>query len=256
MTNKTQKQYWEILKMLVKMDFSLRYQNSFLGFIWVFLKPFLIFLVLLAVFTVFGSDIEHFQVYLLLGIILFQFFSDGTNFGMYSILGKANILLKCPLDKTIVVLGSVINAIIFFLFSFFLFIGFLIFYQIFPSLHNLFQFTVIFIALVFFVLGFSFLLSFLVIRFRDMQAIWEICLTALFYLVPIFYSITIVPEKIQKILFLNPLTNIIIYAREVLIYGNVINWESLFFLLGATMIWSGFCFFIFKKFTYRLMENL
>jgi len=54
-------------------DLKLRYRNSVLGFVWTFLEPLLLLLVLYVVFTnIFKADIEHFPLYLLLGLILWQ----------------------------------------------------------------------------------------------------------------------------------------------------------------------------------------
>lgn len=230
---------FEILKMFIKMDFVLRYQNSVLGFLWVFLKPFLIFLVLLTVFTFFGGNIEHFQVYLLLGIILFQFFSDGTTFGMHAILNKAHVILKIPFSKTSVILAGTLNALLHLCFALLIFFGFLFFKGIYPSFLNILLFLVLILVEFLFILGLSFFTSLWIISFRDLGQIWEVVLAALFYLVPIFYPFSILPEHLQRIFWLNPLSQIIVFSRDLLIYGKAIPLDNLFYLfIGSSL----FCF--------------
>ncbi|MCK5460775.1 ABC transporter permease [Candidatus Gracilibacteria bacterium] len=242
---------FEILKMFIRMDFILRYQNSVLGFLWVFLKPFLIFLVLLTVFTFFGGDIQHYQVYLLLGIILFQFFSDGTTFGMHSILNKAHVILKIPFSKTSVILAGTLNALLHFFFALLIFFGFLFFNGLYPSFLNILLFLLLIFIEFLFILGLSFFTSLWVISFRDLGQIWEVFLTALFYLVPIFYPLSILPEHLQKILWFNPLSQIIVFSRDLLIYGKTVPSANILYLfIGSSL----FCFLGWRYFQNKIQS--
>ena len=231
--------------MFVEMDFIIRYQNSLLGFLWVFLKPFLIFSVLLTVFTIFGSDVAHFPLYLLLGVILFQFFSDGTTFGMHSILNKAHVVLKLPFPKVLVVLSSVLGALLHLLFGLLIFFGFLFWEGLVPSLLQGGLFFVLMMTQFLFILGLSFFSSLLVITFRDLGQIWEVLLTALFYLVPIFYPLSILPEEAEAWIWLNPLTQIITFSRDLLIYQTSVPLANIgtLFLLGLVFCGLGYIFF-------------
>lgn len=86
-----------LLKELVKTDFKLRYQNSFLGYVWSLLRPLLLFVILYLVFTVFlpvGKGIPHYPVYLLLGIVLWNYFSEVTNGSVNAIVSKGDLLRK------------------------------------------------------------------------------------------------------------------------------------------------------------------
>lgn len=241
-----------LLRMFVRMDFILRYQNSVLGFLWVFLKPFLIFMVLSVVFSYFfGGQIEHFTLYLLLGIILMQFFSDGTLFGMNSILNKAHVVLKINFPKGPVVMASVFGALLHLFFALLIFVGFLAYYQIVPSLWNIVLFGGLVLALLLFVLGLSFLFALWIIPFRDLGAIWEVFLTAFFYLVPVFYPLSILPEKIQALFWLNPLTQIVTYSRDLLIYDKLVGaWIVLKLILFGCIFCSLASVYFHKKIQY------
>ena len=74
-----------LLKAMVSTDFKLRYQQSFLGYIWSVLKPLMLFTIMYLVFVrflKFGADVPHFSVALLLGIIMWNFFNETTTGGM------------------------------------------------------------------------------------------------------------------------------------------------------------------------------
>ena len=73
-----------LLRELVITDFKLRYQSSFLGYLWSLLKLLALFVILDFVFSRFGgaNDIPHFKVYLFLGILLWNYFAEVTNNGV------------------------------------------------------------------------------------------------------------------------------------------------------------------------------
>ena len=79
--------YKELIWMLAKTDFKLRYHGSVLGYLWAILNPLLIFTILNFVFSsVFakGAGIEHYTLQLLVSLIIFFFFQEGTKAGMGS----------------------------------------------------------------------------------------------------------------------------------------------------------------------------
>ncbi len=118
MFNKIQSRYRYsaiLLRQLVITDFKLRYQGSFLGYVWSLLKPLALFVILYIVFTKFlriGNDIPHYAVYLLLGIVLWNFFSEATSGSISSIVGKGDLLRKINFPKYVIVMASSFSALI------------------------------------------------------------------------------------------------------------------------------------------------
>src|SRR5690348_9102140 len=103
---------WE----LFRTDFKLRYNDSLLGFIWVLMKPFSIFLIMYFVLTrVFPSNEPNFALYLLIGNIFITFWSDGTNMGMDSLLSRAGLITKINFPRYTVLLSSTAVAVVNFL---------------------------------------------------------------------------------------------------------------------------------------------
>ena len=74
-----------VFKELVKTDFQLRYQGSFLGVLWSVLKPLMLFAVMYMVFVRFlrfSDGTPTFAISLLCGTCLWSFFSEATTMGM------------------------------------------------------------------------------------------------------------------------------------------------------------------------------
>ena len=86
-----------VFKELVKTDFQLRYQGSFLGMVWSVLKPLMLFAVMYVVFVKFlkfSDGTPTFPISLLCGTCLWSFFSESTSMGMQSIVGRGDLLRK------------------------------------------------------------------------------------------------------------------------------------------------------------------
>jgi ABC-2 type transport system permease protein len=58
------------------------------------------------------------------------------------------------------------------------------------------------------------LLSSLYVRFRDVQIIWSVLVTMLFYASPILYPIEYVHGTLRDLILLNPLTPLFVEARH------------------------------------------
>jgi lipopolysaccharide transport system permease protein len=80
-----------------------------------------------------------------------------------------------------------------------------------------------FVFLLYFIIVYalSLALASLYVYYRDLNQVWEVLLQAGFFLVPIVYPISVIPEQYLPIYLLNPITVIIEIFRDILIYGKV-----------------------------------
>ena len=69
-------------------------------------------------------------------------------------------------------------------------------------------------------LGLSWLLAALGVYVRDIKQLSGTLSTLLLFLSPVFYSITVLPETIQKLILINPITVIVETSRSAVIYGE------------------------------------
>jgi lipopolysaccharide transport system permease protein len=70
------------------------------------------------------------------------------------------------------------------------------------------------------VTGFSLAASVLFLRYRDLNQVWEVVTQAGFFVAPIVYPISVLPEHLHKFLYVWPPTPVIIFARGVLVDGR------------------------------------
>lgn len=223
---------------LVKTDFKLRYQGSFLGILWSIVKPLLLFAVMYTVFVHvlhFTDGTASYPLVLLLGIALWSFFTEATGVGMQSIVSRGDLLRKITFPKYIVVLSSMVSALI----SLSINLVVVVIFAVFSGVHvtsnllflplNVLQFF----ALAF---GLSLLLATLYVKFRDIGHIYEVLLQMLFYAMPIIYPLSLVADRgyslfgvgVHQILLLNPIAQTIQDIRHNLIAPETVptTWNT------------------------------
>ena len=222
-----------LLKELTKTDFKLRYQGSVLGYLWALLRPLMLFAILYIVFAKLlkmGSDIPHYPVYLLTGTTLWSFFTECTSQGIQAMLSRGDLIRKISFPKYIVVVSTTFTALINLSINLVVVVIFALLNGVSPSLTWLLV-PILILELYMLSLGISFLLGAINVRYRDIMSIWDVCIQALFYAVPIIYPITMVANTstlAAKVILLNPIAQAIQDVRYCLITSETItSWNFL-----------------------------
>lgn len=252
--------YKELVWMLAKTDFKLRYHGSALGYVWALLKPLLMFVILNFVFSsIFyprGSGDQYYSLQLLMALLMFNFFAEGTSAGMGSLLSKAQLVTKIYIPRWTIIIASTINSVMIYLMNLFVIIGFFAYKGFLPQFSAIVMFVVFSLVLYILILSFSLLTAPLFVRFRDLSMIWEVISQILFFATPVFYSLQIMPVHIQQLLLLNPVAFIIHFTKESMINNHFADiWQyGIFF----TIVIIGFLVSIFSygKFISKVAEEV
>lgn len=210
-------QYSFLLQQLVSREFKVRYKRSVLGIMWSFVNPLLTMLVQFVVFTlVFKSAIPHYIVYLLIGITFFNFYSEATMGGLVSIITNASLIKKVYVPKYIYPLSQILSSCINFGISLLLMFSVALLNGLYPNVYMLlipFAIVSIFTLNV----GVALLLATGMTFFRDVQFIYNVFMTALTYATPMFWDMSMIPDKYNWFFKINPLADIIIFVRSIIL---------------------------------------
>jgi ABC-2 type transport system permease protein len=225
------KQNRALLSELVRTDFKLRYQGSSLGYAWSLLRPLLLFVILYVVFVKFlklGSGIPHYPVYLLLGIVMWNFFTEMTVQSLGSIVGRGDLIRKIRIPRWIIVFSSSISALINLGLNLVVVAIFMLINHV--DIYKTIAFVPLLLAEVYiFALGVSLFLSAAFVKFRDIGYIWEVVLQAGFYLTPILYPLSKIPElTLRKLIFMNPMAQALQDIRYSLVTHETVTIRSVF----------------------------
>jgi ABC-type polysaccharide/polyol phosphate export permease len=208
-----------ILQLALK-DFKIRYTHSLLGYTWSVLNPLIFSVIYYLVFSVFiRFDVPNYPGYLLLGIILWNFFSEASANGVNALLTHGGIVTKVALPRYTVVVAAILNALMTFAIS--LLILAVLLWATGTSPHaTLAVFPVLLVDLVLLTAGVSLLLAPLHVRFHDVGYLWSVAIQIGFWLTPIIYHDSMIPPRWHWLLTYNPMARIILYSRQVVIYGE------------------------------------
>ncbi|MED4954840.1 ABC transporter permease [Paenibacillus macerans] len=213
------KKYRFLVNQLVSRDFKSKYKRSILGVIWSFLNPLVTMTVQYIVFSnLFRFDIDNYTVYLLTGVVFFNFFNEATNQSMNSIVGNSALITKVYVPKFIYPISKVLSSTINLLLSIIPLVAVLIITGVkFTPSYILLPLGFLFIII--FSLGIGFILSSIMVFFRDTQFLWGIIVMLWMYLTPIFYPETILPDGLKFIMDANPLYHFIKFIRIIIMQG-------------------------------------
>lgn len=241
------KRDWFILTSLVSKDFKRRYRRSVLGVLWSVLNPLLMMVVLTVVFsTFFRFSIEYYPVYLILGQVLFNLMNEATNQSLRSIIDSAPLIKKIRINKWLFPLEKTTFALVNFVFSFIACIVVMMYFRIMPTIHVLWlPFVVICVYL--FSLGLSFMVSALVVFFRDVEHLWTVLLTAWTYATPLFYPVDILPDWAVPIMRANPMYHYVTVFRKIMLYGQAPSTGEIIVCIFCALFFLGLGFLIFNK---------
>ena len=223
------KRYSFLMSQLISRDFKVKYKRSVLGVLWSILQPILMMTVMAIVFSqMFRFNVEgtNYLVYLMTGIIMFSYFSDATNNAMTSVVFNFGLINKVYIPKYIFPISKCLFCGINFVLTLIPWFG-IILLSYFGLGHYTCHINVwyilipyIFVCLFLFSLGIGMILSCVSVFLRDMFYIYSIILTIWNYMTPVFYSIEILPEKLQTIFKFNPLYLYITGVRSIVLSGH------------------------------------
>ena len=249
--------YRYLMQEIVRKNVRLQYRDSVLGMFWTFLQPLLTMIVLVFIFgTIFGKSndgVVCYPVYLLTGRLLYEFFTQSTKRAMRSIRNSASVLKKVYVPKYIYPVANVLSNFVTFAISLLVLVVvmgyFLIKNQLmdvpkYPDLHlsgYIFMSFIPILILCVFCLGVGLILSVLNVFFKDIEYIYDVICTMLFYATPIMYRLTTfqksgMSDTVIHILMLNPLYSIIEMFRSCVLYCEMINWHHLVYSGGFAVV--------------------
>ena len=239
--------YRELLKSNVKKEIRGKYKGSFLGILWSFVNPLLQVAVYAIVFPyIMRIQTENYLIYLIVGIIPWTFFTTVINQGMITIRMNAGIIKKVYFPREILPISVALSGLINFLISCIIIVLFCLFGGTGITWHIV---LLPFIAIIQFVLtlGIVFALSAINIYIKDTEYIIAFILNMLFYATPILYEAVLFPEKIRWILYLNPMTQVVLAYRDIFLYHQVPELSGIIYLIIVTIIIFVLGLFIFRK---------
>jgi len=246
--------YRDVLAVLVRKEVTVRYKNSYLGFLWSLLNPLASALVLNLVFGVilnFGS--ENYLIVLLSGLFPWQWFSNSVGQSPFSFLANVTLVKQIQFPRLLIPLVTVLSDGVHFIISIPVFVMFLYMYNLSPTWIWVYGIPLLMFISILTIYGVCLFVATINMFFRDLGNLVIILLNLLFYATPIMYSIDKMPENFRDFLVFNPISPLFISWRNIL-FLNKIDMQSIYMSLLYACVFIVIGFFVYHIFNKRFAE--
>lgn len=228
--------YRELIGRLVQRELASRYKRSLLGWLWSMLNPAATLAIYALVFGVLlkfdppragNGRFDNFALYLFCALVMWNAFYGVITGAMSALLDLGSLLGKVYFPPEAPAVAALVTVL------FQAAIEASILMLILVSLANVswtfLLWPVLVVLLAIFALGVGLVLSVWNVRYRDVGYLATIALQFLFYVTPIVYPLSLIPERamglpVRDIIRLNPLSQFTEASRE-LLYG--LDWPGL-----------------------------
>lgn len=204
-------EYRELLYYLTWRDIKVRYKQTVLGFSWAILQPFFTMVVFGVIFgRVAGISTNRIPgpIFYYTGLIAYYFFTNALAQSANSLLSSAAVIKKIYFPRLAVPTASVLALLVDFALMFVVLLGMMLYYRIYPSINILW--TPFFLLLVTVnTLGMGIWFAALNAQFRDVRYIIPFLNSSLMFLTPIGFPVSELPQNLQLLAALNPLTGVV-----------------------------------------------
>jgi len=220
--------YRSLIWIFATRDLKSRFKGTALGWVWSFLVPLATVIIYSLVFSViirvqpppFGNGDEGvYAVWLLVGMAPWAFISNAIMVGIPSLLGTGPLMQKVYVPSFVPVIAAVVAICLQSAIELGIIAVILLVLGNVGWTWLLIPFWAV--LLVTTTIAFAYSLAVLNVHWRDLSQIIAVLLQMLFFLSPVIYPLTIVPEyfhglPVRTIMELNPITQFILVARELL----------------------------------------
>lgn len=245
-----------VTSQLVNQNVTLRYRRTALGFLWTLINPLFTMAITTVIFSMMmRMPIKSFAVFLFTGLIPFTLFSNCVLQGGGSVLENEGLIKKIYIPRQIFVTSKCLSLLVDALLSFCAL--FVIALAIGAHLGVSLLFLPIAFFLVFvFSYGISLIMSVVSVYYRDAQYIVGIILQAGYYLTPIIYPLTMVPEKFRWAFYWNPMYYFVELFRQPIYNGAFPSLQIIVISVCLALVSFVMGIAVFRKYDHTLIFRL
>lgn len=250
--------YRELFYFFAWRDIKVRYKQTFLGVGWAVLQP----AITAAIFTLFfnrvakidtGSVNVPYPVFAYLGLTYWGAFSSATSNVSNSILNNSGVINKVYFPRLIPPLSSIALAVVDFLFAMSVFILLTFIFGVKITAIGLLFILPALILIMVAALSIGLIFAALNVKYKDAKSALPFIIQAMFFMTPVIYPVTMIPERFQMLAYLNPAAGPLTAVKS-LLFDEAVNWEGLLISAVVAFVLLAIGIFAFKK-TERLFPD-
>jgi lipopolysaccharide transport system permease protein len=239
--------YLFLLQNLILKDFRIRYRNMSLGILWSLINPLVMMGVLTFIFEfVLKQQTPFYPLLILSGLVPFNFFTAAWLSGTTSIIVSSQLVKRVPVPREVLPIAAVLSNCLHLAIQLALLLTMTRFFGLYPNRFWLWLLPLWFLYITF-VCGISLLTSAVSVFIRDTQYVVESFNVVLFWLVPIFYSFDMIPDRFKLVYEVNPVAALVMAMRNILIDKRAPATTLIENMVIAAAVSLGVGLLVFKK---------
>jgi lipopolysaccharide transport system permease protein len=233
--------YRDLIWVLVSKELKLRYHSTAFGYLWSVLNPLAFATVYFVLFKlVMRFDMPDYALFLIAGLFPWQWFANSTTSSNYFFLDNRSLIKKIRFPRHFLVVAGVLNDMVHFVISIPVIVAFMLGFHVVPSPTWIVLLPLMMVVQFLFTTGVALTLASCNLFFRDLERMTLIFVTLWFFVTPVLFPVSKIPEQFQWTAYANPMAPIIICWREMFLHGSVppaalaaaCGWAALAFGVG------------------------
>jgi ABC-type polysaccharide/polyol phosphate export permease len=246
----------DVVVVLVDREFKSRYKNTVIGMVWSVISPLMFLAVFYLMFKlVFNLGIPRYASFVFTGILAWMWLQSALNEAVASITSSGSMVSQPGFPLAALPIVSVAVNLINFLVALPLLAAILLIEGAVLT-SALFLLPLLVLIQFILILGLAYLSAAANVYFRDVRYILPVILQIGYYITPIFYDSSAIPQKYLTFLMWNPMTHVVSAYREVLMNGKTPNLQILLWLAATSLGVLLVGYYYFKRASYRFLEEL
>ena len=244
----------DLLIELTKKEIKVRYKNSYLGYLWSIANPLFLALIFFFVFKVVSKiQMPNYTLFLISGLFIWQWINNSIMVGSNLYISNASLIKKVNFPRNFLAISLTLSEGFNFLLSIPVIIFFMFLYNQSPKLNWLIFIPILLVVSFIFIYSLSLLVATINLFFRDMERLIGLLLTFIFYLTPIIYPSSMVPQKYRFLLYLDPFASIVICWQNLFLYSTL-NIKFLILAIFYSLIFLVLATYTYNKLKFKFAE--
>ncbi len=201
----------ELIYFLVWRDVKVRYKQTVLGASWAILQPFLT----MVVFSIFFGELAGmpsgdvpYPIFSYTALLPWQLLEGGISRAGTSLVSSRNLVTKVYFPRMSVPLAEVVAGLVDFALAFLVLLAMMVYYGMRPT-SAVWSLPLFLLLTLVTALGAGLWLSALNVSYRDVGHVIPFLVRVWFFLSPITYAISIVPDQYRFVYALNPMVGVV-----------------------------------------------
>lgn len=239
----------ELLWAFVLRDIKVRYRQTIFCILWAVIQPLSLMVVFNVIFTNFtnlNTSGFPYPVFAYIALVPWTLFSNSLSQAVPSLVNNASLVDKVYFPREVLPLSSFFSSFFDFIIASVIFFFMLLYFHI--NLTPVALLSVVMLAsLTLLSWGLILFMSAIFVFFRDTKYILTLIVQLWLYVTPIIYPASLVPDKFQRIYYLNPLVSIIEGLRQTVLYSRIPPMNMILYPLISGLVLCVLAYIFFKR---------